>query len=71
MTPISRRRLLASAGIGIGGVGVGVAGYLVGQDSAEASGEGTGSVPSRSFAGRLRRRDAALLSYSDSSVGIC
>jgi deferrochelatase/peroxidase EfeB len=45
MTPISRRRLLASAGIGAAGIGIGGAGYLVGQDSAETSGEGTGSVP--------------------------
>ena len=45
MTPISRRRLLASAGIGAAGIGIGGGGYLVGQDSAEASGEGTGSVP--------------------------
>ena len=122
MTPISRRRLLASAGIGAAGIGIGGVGYVVGQDSAEASDEGSGSVPfygehqagietpaqdrlhfasfdlltenraelremlrewsvaaaemsagqrrlrgpSRDFAGRLRRRDAALLSYSDS-----
>jgi deferrochelatase/peroxidase EfeB len=44
MTPISRRRLLASAGIGAG-IGLGAGGYLVGQDNAEANGEGTGSVP--------------------------
>lgn len=45
MTPITRRRLLASAGIGAAGVGLGATGYLVGQDNAEASGEGTGTVP--------------------------
>jgi deferrochelatase/peroxidase EfeB len=45
MTPLSRRRLLASAGIGAAGIGLGASGYLVGQDSAEASEEGTGTVP--------------------------
>ena len=45
MTPVTRRRLLQSAGVGAAGVGLGVGGYLVGQESAEASGEGTGSVP--------------------------
>jgi deferrochelatase/peroxidase EfeB len=45
MTPISRRRLLASAGLGAAGSGLGGAGYLVGQDSAEASDDGSGSVP--------------------------
>jgi deferrochelatase/peroxidase EfeB len=45
MTPISRRHLLASAGIGAAGIGLGGVGYVVGQDSAEASGDGTGSVP--------------------------
>jgi deferrochelatase/peroxidase EfeB len=46
MTPISRRRLLASAGVGAAGIGLGAGGYLIGQDSAEASeGEGSGSVP--------------------------
>ena len=45
MTPISRRRLLASAGLGAGAITLGAGGYLVGQDAAEASGEGTGSVP--------------------------
>ena len=45
MTPITRRRLLASAGIGAAGIGLGATGYLVGQDSAEASGDGTGNVP--------------------------
>jgi deferrochelatase/peroxidase EfeB len=45
MTPISRRSLLKSAGIGAAGIGLGAGGYLVGQESAEASGDGTGSVP--------------------------
>src|SRR4051794_2970432 len=45
MTPITRRRLLASAGVGAAGVGLGATGYLVGQDNAEANGEGTGPVP--------------------------
>jgi deferrochelatase/peroxidase EfeB len=45
MTPISRRSLLKSAGVGAAGIGLGAGGYLVGQESAEASGDGTGSVP--------------------------
>jgi deferrochelatase/peroxidase EfeB len=45
MSPITRRRLLASAGIGAAGIGLGAGGYLVGQESAEASTGGTGSVP--------------------------
>lgn len=45
MTPISRRRLLASAGIGAAGIGIGGIGYVVGQDSAEASDASSGSVP--------------------------
>jgi deferrochelatase/peroxidase EfeB len=45
MSPITRRSLLKSAGIGAAGIGIGASGYLVGQESAEASGEGTGSVP--------------------------
>ena len=46
MSPITRRRLLASAGVGAAGIGLGgAAGYLVGQDAAEANGDGTGSVP--------------------------
>jgi deferrochelatase/peroxidase EfeB len=44
MTPLSRRTLLKSAGVGAAGIGLGAGGYLVGQDAAEASGEGTGSV---------------------------
>jgi deferrochelatase/peroxidase EfeB len=45
MTELTRRRLLASAGVGAAGIGLGgAAGYLVGTDSAEAS-DGTGSVP--------------------------
>ena len=45
MSPITRRRLLTSAGIGAAGIGLGATGYLVGQDSAEANGDGTGTVP--------------------------
>jgi deferrochelatase/peroxidase EfeB len=45
MTPITRRRLLASAGIGAAGVGLGAGGYLLGESTAEANAEGTGSVP--------------------------
>jgi deferrochelatase/peroxidase EfeB len=46
MSPVTRRNLLRSAGIGAAGIGLGAGGYLVGQESAEASsGEGTGSVP--------------------------
>jgi len=46
MTPISRRSLLKSAGVGAAGITLGAGGYLVGQESAEASsGDGTGSVP--------------------------
>ena len=45
MTPLSRRTLLKSAGVGAAGIGLGAGGYLVGQDAAEARGEGTGSVP--------------------------
>jgi deferrochelatase/peroxidase EfeB len=45
MTPISRRRLLASAGIGAAGIGLGGVGYVVGQDSAETSDASSGSVP--------------------------
>jgi deferrochelatase/peroxidase EfeB len=46
MTEITRRRLLASAGVGAAGIGLGGAtGYLIGQDSAQANASGTGSVP--------------------------
>jgi deferrochelatase/peroxidase EfeB len=45
MTELTRRRLLASAGVGAAGIGLGgAAGYLAGTESAEAS-DGTGSVP--------------------------
>ena len=45
MTELTRRRLLASAGVGAAGIGLGgAAGYLIGNDEAQAS-EGTGSVP--------------------------
>jgi deferrochelatase/peroxidase EfeB len=43
MSPITRRSLLRSAGLGAAGIGLAGSGYLVGQESAEAS--GTGSVP--------------------------
>ena len=46
MTPITRRRLLAPAGAGGAGLALGGAGgFLVGQGTADASGDGTGSVP--------------------------
>jgi deferrochelatase/peroxidase EfeB len=46
MNPITRRRLLASAGVGAAGIGLGGAtGYLVGQETAEEQSDGTGSVP--------------------------
>ena len=46
MTPITRRRLLASAGIGAAGVGLGAGGYLVGHDAGRSrQTSGTGSVP--------------------------
>jgi deferrochelatase/peroxidase EfeB len=45
LTPITRRHLLASAGAGAAGIGLGAGGYLLGQETAEASAEGTGSVP--------------------------
>ncbi|HSC21848.1 MAG TPA: iron uptake transporter deferrochelatase/peroxidase subunit [Solirubrobacterales bacterium] len=46
MSPLTRRRLLTSAGAGAAGLGLGAAGgVLVGQETADASGEGTGSVP--------------------------
>jgi hypothetical protein len=35
MSPLTRRRLLASAGLGAAGVGLGAGGYLIGQDAAE------------------------------------
>jgi deferrochelatase/peroxidase EfeB len=45
MSELTRRRLLASAGVGAAGIGLGgAAGYLVGTETAEAS-DGTGSVP--------------------------
>jgi deferrochelatase/peroxidase EfeB len=45
MTELKRQRLLASAGVGAAGIGLGgAAGYLIGSDEAQGS-EGTGSVP--------------------------
>jgi deferrochelatase/peroxidase EfeB len=43
-TEITRRRLLASAGVGVAAVGLGGGGLLAGRQLADASGEGTGSV---------------------------
>jgi deferrochelatase/peroxidase EfeB len=46
MTEITRRRLLASAGVGAAGIGLaGASGYLIGNETAAASTDGTGSVP--------------------------
>jgi deferrochelatase/peroxidase EfeB len=45
MTKISRRRLLATAGVGAAAAGLGGGGLLAGHRLAEASEEGTGSVP--------------------------
>jgi deferrochelatase/peroxidase EfeB len=45
LTNITRRRLLASAGVGAAAVGLGGGGFLAGHQAAEASDEGTGSVP--------------------------
>jgi len=42
---ITRRRLLASAGVSAAAVGLGGGGFLAGRESAEASSGGTGSVP--------------------------
>jgi deferrochelatase/peroxidase EfeB len=42
---ITRRRLLASAGVGAAAVSVGGGGFLAGRGSAEAGSEGTGTVP--------------------------
>jgi deferrochelatase/peroxidase EfeB len=44
-TEITRRRLLATAGVGAAAVGLGGGGLLAGRQLADASGEGTGSVP--------------------------
>jgi deferrochelatase/peroxidase EfeB len=44
--PLSRRRLLASAGLGAAGVGLGAGGYLIGHDAASAdAAETEGTVP--------------------------
>jgi deferrochelatase/peroxidase EfeB len=45
MTEITRRRLLASAGVGAAAVGLGGGGFLAGHRLAEASEDGTGAVP--------------------------
>jgi deferrochelatase/peroxidase EfeB len=44
-TEITRRRLLASAGVGAAAVGLGGGGFLAGHQLAEASEEGTGAAP--------------------------
>ncbi|HEY6731456.1 MAG TPA: iron uptake transporter deferrochelatase/peroxidase subunit [Solirubrobacterales bacterium] len=44
MSPLTRRRLLTSAGVGAAGLGLGASGYLIGHETAEASSDGTGSV---------------------------
>jgi deferrochelatase/peroxidase EfeB len=44
-TEITRRRLLASAGVGAAAVGIGGGGFLAGHQLAEASEDGTGAVP--------------------------
>ncbi len=43
MTPLTRRRLLTTAGVA--GVGLSAGGFLVGRETAEADAAGTGSVP--------------------------
>lgn len=45
MSPLTRRRLLASAGVGAAGLGLGAAGYALGQEAADDEGEGTGHLP--------------------------
>jgi deferrochelatase/peroxidase EfeB len=46
MSSLTRRRFLGAAGAGAAGLGiVGAGGYLLGQETADASGEGTGTVP--------------------------
>jgi deferrochelatase/peroxidase EfeB len=44
-TSITRRRLLASAGVGAAGIGLAGGGFLAGHQAAEDGAEGTGSVP--------------------------
>lgn len=44
-TSLTRRRLLATAGVGAAAVGLGGGGFLAGRETAEASEGGTGSVP--------------------------
>jgi deferrochelatase/peroxidase EfeB len=45
IAPLTRRRLLASAGVGAAALGVGGGGLLAGRQLADASDGGTGSVP--------------------------
>lgn len=42
---LTRRRLLATAGVGAAGLSLGAGGFLAGRETAEASSDGTGSVP--------------------------
>jgi len=44
MSPLTRRRLLTTAGAGAAGLGLGAGGYLIGHETAEAGNDGTGSV---------------------------
>ncbi|HET9184808.1 MAG TPA: iron uptake transporter deferrochelatase/peroxidase subunit [Solirubrobacterales bacterium] len=44
MPPLTRRRLLASAGVGAAGLGLGAGGYLVGHEAATAEDAGAGTV---------------------------
>lgn len=46
MSPLTRRRLLTTAGAGAAGLGLGAGGYLIGHETAEASSDGTGTVSS-------------------------
>ena len=44
MSPYHPPQPAEAAGVGAAGIGLGAGGYLAGQDSAEANGEGTGPV---------------------------
>jgi len=45
MAEVTRRKLLASAGLGAAGIGLGAGGFLAGRETAEAETAGTGTVP--------------------------
>jgi deferrochelatase/peroxidase EfeB len=45
VSPVTRRKLLRSAGIGAAGLGLGAGGFLAGRESAEPGEEGAGIVP--------------------------